>query len=448
MGCLSEDAILDFVEGRARGGDFALFNEHVSACDECRELVAHAISASATLAEVDVSLGNELENGDEVGRYVIGERVGQGAMGVVFMAHDPQLDRRVALKLLRDDASGAETVDARRTRLLREAQAMARVAHPNVVTVYDAGVFGSHVFVAMELVDGDTLAKWMRAEKRPWRVVLGVLVQAGRGLAAAHDAGLVHRDFKPQNVLMGPDGRPRVTDFGLARPVDAADTSRRRETPSKLLGTTVTTTGVIVGTPAYMAPEQFVNGPTDARTDQFSFCVTAWEALFGARPFPGKTFSDIAASVHAGTIVSPNRGDVPEEIVAALRRGLSKDPAERHASMAALITALERTPRRASRAWIAAPLVAIAAVTTWVAWPRSQAHVETGAPTASPATQTASIAQAPPQVVTSAPTSTITTTTKTSVAVTRPAAAHHSRPAVSHPSNGSDDTALKPFNKP
>ncbi len=168
-----------------------------------------------------------LGRGVAVGRYVVLDRIGAGGMGVVYAAYDPELDRRVALKLLRPDRFGG---DAGRLRLLREAQALARLTHPNVVAVYDVGTFGDRVFVAMELVEGETLRQWLRAEPRsprPWREVLERFLPAGRGLAAAHAAGLVHRDFKPENVLLGRDGRARVVDFGLAKALaDAAEEPR------------------------------------------------------------------------------------------------------------------------------------------------------------------------------------------------------------------------------
>ncbi|MBC8072186.1 MAG: serine/threonine protein kinase, partial [Deltaproteobacteria bacterium] len=230
-----------------------------------------------------------------VGRFIIVERVGAGAMGVVYAAYDAELDRKVAIKVLRPsgDDSGL------RLRLVREAQAMARLSDPNVVGVFEIGEHDGNGFVAMEFVRGSTLREWLAAAKRSPSAILGAYVQAGRGLAAAHVAGIVHRDFKPDNVLVDAEldaqGAPRVrvTDFGLAQTgalSEAATSLTSGAMPSDLL---VTRAGVRVGTPGYMAPEQILGEPTDARSDQFAFCVALWEALAGERPFAGKSASQV-----------------------------------------------------------------------------------------------------------------------------------------------------------
>ena len=213
------------------------------------------------------------EPGERVGRFVIRARLGEGGMGVVLAGHDPDLDRPVAIKLLR---AGAEA-PAYRARLLREAQALARLDHPNVVKVYDVGVDGERVFVAMELVAGTTLTQWVSAQRRTWREVVGKFVAVGDGLAAVHRAGLIHRDFKPDNVLVDRTGRARVADFGLAR-LDGADGD---ETPDGH-GGRLTRTGAVMGTPGYMAPEQQWGSDVDARADQYSFCVALRAALTGS----------------------------------------------------------------------------------------------------------------------------------------------------------------------
>ncbi|HEU4536449.1 MAG TPA: serine/threonine-protein kinase, partial [Polyangiaceae bacterium] len=214
-----------------------------------------------------------LEPGTRVGRYRIVEWVGAGGMGVVYAAFDPELNRKVAIKVLRYEV-GKDDRQRRQfeERLRREAQVMARVAHPNVAAVYDVSEYGGRAFVAMEYIEGETLARWLKRRERPWPAVLERYVAAGRGLAAAHAAGLVHRDFKPQNVLVGEDGRVLVTDFGLARSVgddEATAPFLKAETPSPF----VTEPGQIVGTPAFMAPEQRSGCPVDARADQYSFCL-------------------------------------------------------------------------------------------------------------------------------------------------------------------------------
>jgi serine/threonine protein kinase/formylglycine-generating enzyme required for sulfatase activity len=311
-----------------------------------------------------------LQAGARVGRYLILARVGSGAMGVVYGAYDPELDRRIALKLLDGDPRGQDA--AARARLLREAKAMARVEHPNVIAVHDVGVFEGRVFLAMEFLAGGTLRDWLEAERRGWREVLAAFLAAGRGLAAAHAAGLVHRDFKPENVLLDKDGRPRVVDFGLAREAARPDdgesvASYDTATLSLAAGNpleSLTRTGAVMGTPAYMAPEQFLGEPTDARTDQFSFCVALYEALYGERPFAGETVLRLLRNMTDGTLqpVREER-DVPAWIRRVLARGLSAGGAARWPSMAALIAALEDDPatrhRRRLLAGVAFALVVL-----------------------------------------------------------------------------------------
>ena len=227
--------------------------------------------------ERDTSIGR-FERGDSVGRYVISSRLGAGGMGVVYAAYDPELDRRVALKLLHA-SKGPAGSKARRS-LLREAQALAKLSHPNVITVHDVGLHEERIFLAMEFIEGQTLGRWL-GSPRSWSEVLDVMVQAGQGLMAAHDKGLEHRDFKPENVMIGTDGRVRVLDFGLARPASGGEVSSESDgfvPRDDALSTEQTSFGKLVGTPAYMAPEQFEHATTDARTDQFAYCVTLWES--------------------------------------------------------------------------------------------------------------------------------------------------------------------------
>jgi hypothetical protein len=306
-----------------------------------------------------------LERGGTLSRYMLVERVGLGGMGMVWAAYDPELDRKVAIKLLRPRGDRGQR-ELARTRLLREAQAMARVTHPNVIPVHDFGEHDGQVFLAMEFVQGKTLGRWVRSTRREWREVVAMFVQAGRGLAAAHRIGLVHRDFKPANVLIGPDGRARVTDFGLARSSETAldeepnstgtwSASRMQRLEANPLVTPLTRTGSMLGTPAYMAPEQFEGGQFDARTDQFSFCVALWEALHHRRPFAGSTIEDLRSAVCGGKI-DPPPGDsrVPSVIDRAMRRGLSVDPAARWPSMDELLTELSRDPASGRRRWLIA----------------------------------------------------------------------------------------------
>ncbi|MBC8073665.1 MAG: serine/threonine protein kinase, partial [Deltaproteobacteria bacterium] len=289
---------------------------------------------------------DDLPRGTVLSRYVILQRIGAGGMGVVYAAYDPQLDRRVALKLL----SSARSVDTRgRSRMLREAQSMARLTHPNVVAVHDIGVVEGRTFIAMEYVEGCTIKAWLRAAPRTWRAVLRVYVAAGRGLVAAHAVGLVHRDFKPDNVMIADDAdalasRVLVTDFGLAREHESLDGMLRSGEIDIAEGSR---TGTFAGTPAYMAPEQFAGAGGDPRSDQFSFCVALYEGLFGERPFAGDNYAALADSVMSGRTAPPSRtSGVPWRIRNAVLRGLRADPAQRHASMAELLAVLEHDPYR------------------------------------------------------------------------------------------------------
>ncbi len=310
----------------------------------------------------------ELAPGARVGRFQVLERLGEGGMGVVFGAYDRTLDRRVAIKVLRPaSGAGQEPASVGRERLLREARAMARLEHPNVLAVHEVGTLGDQVFVAMEFAGGGTLRSWCEKRRRPWREIVDRFVLAGRGLAAAHAAGLVHRDFKPENVLLTAGGSVRVADFGLvgsgAAPVEEMAATLPPEQP---LTQTLTQTGALVGTPAYMAAEQHRGERSTAASDQFAFCVSLWEALYGQRPYPGDDYGDVVLRVLAGDIAPPPAdSEVPRRIEQALRRGLAPDPADRWPSMAVLIAVLESDPeaarRRRMRRWGIAVAVGVAA---------------------------------------------------------------------------------------
>jgi tetratricopeptide (TPR) repeat protein len=310
------------------------------------------------------------------GRYVLLDLVGSGGLGTVYSAWDPEIDRKVAIKLIRADAT--DDVDDVQARLRREAQALAKVAHPNVVTIYDVGTFRDQLFLAMELVEGHTLGRWLSAAPRGWREIRDVLVQAGRGLAAVHDAGLVQRDFKPHNVIVGQGGVVKVLDFGLARAFASASvpstSARAGASSSSLVDVQITMPGLLAGTPAYMAPEQCRPGPIDARADQFAFCVTLFEALYGERPFPTQDVRARASAIAAGRIPAlPASSEVPPWLHAAAMRGLASDPSERHPSMTHLLGAMQRDLQRKRSGWAIAAAATVSAVATAAAitwWPR------------------------------------------------------------------------------
>ncbi len=317
-----------------------------------------------TLGDGGVRDDGELPIGERLQRYVLVDRLGHGGMGVVYVADDPAFDRRVALKVVRPGARDQE-------QLVREARAMARVSHPNVVQIYDVGRHHDRVFLAMELVPGTSLDAWLAAEPRPFAEVLAAFVQAGRGLAAAHAVGLVHRDFKPANVLVHDDGRMLVGDFGVARSDRAAppiegSTSRdptSREPDSARGG------DALFGTPRYMAPEQHVGTVALASADQFAFCVSLYEALWGRPPHVDTTYWELVTAKLRGLVrPPPTRSPVPKRVRAAILRGLAARAEERWPDMDALLGELQAGSTPAPRArglamGVAAILVVIAVVT-------------------------------------------------------------------------------------
>jgi len=271
-----------------------------------------------------------LRPGQRVGRYVVLERLGAGGMGVVYAAHDPVLDRTVAVKLLppQRPTPGASTED-----VLREGRVMAQLSHPGVVAVHDAGVLADGVvYLVLDHIDGRSARQWLREERPDWRRALEVLTGAGRGLAAAHAAGIVHRDVKPANVLVGRNGRASLADFGLALAARVDDTD----------------TCASAGTPSYMAPEQHDGRTPDARADQFSFCVLLYEAVYGERPFEPENLPDVPPAIAMAVAVTvgevrpaPKGSSVPASLRRILLRGLAVDPEDRWPSMEALLEALD-----------------------------------------------------------------------------------------------------------
>jgi serine/threonine protein kinase/tetratricopeptide (TPR) repeat protein len=331
--CPAENTWLRYLAGHA---DDAI-HAHLDGCAECRLVFAELSRSEHALAR-----------GAQLGRYVVIDVIGRGGMGIVYKAFDPELDRAIAVKLV---AIGADEPEAARQRLLREAKLLAQLSHPNVVAVHDLGTLGDDVFIAMEYVAGVTLRQWLREPRTPAEII-GVLADAARGLAAAHRLAIVHRDFKPENVMVDETGRARVLDFGLARSAGAATDASRA--PTKDSGT-VTRSGALAGTPHYMAPEQ--GRAVDATIDQFSFCVVLYEALYGERP--------------VADAQPPSRRGVSSRVRRALQVGLRADPAQRHASMDALIAELR--PRRRTQIAVAALALATLGGGVAAAWAMTHA---------------------------------------------------------------------------
>jgi len=354
-----------------------------------------ALSGSPTVSfgdtqRQDVNPAFTLATGTLLGRYVIVGQLGAGGMATVYVAYDAQLARRVAIKVLRPDTRDEES----HARMLREAQAMARLAHPNVLTVYDVGSFDDGVFIATEYVEGETLKAWMTQE-RPWQKVLPILRAAGRGLEAAHAAGIVHRDFKPENVFLGKDGRVVVGDFGIARAQDPGPTSGPSLPPStdrpsgpddsmegldltsgpSLVGSSLTRPGAMVGTVGYMPPERASRQHDDARSDQFSFCVTLYRALYRQRPFEYTGLASYLAALRGPPLPPPRGSHVPSWVHEVVLRGMARDPSARFASMTELLHALDRDPTRRRRGWALAAVGAGLAAAVGVGWAQHQRSI-------------------------------------------------------------------------
>jgi serine/threonine protein kinase len=357
--CLDDETLAVLVSGASASGTRVRALAHVDECVQCRRALAEAVLAGRHRAEPSW----EHHEGDEalddtrpsrygsaavpfrIGRYFVMDLVGRGGEGVVYAAHDPVLDRPVAIKVLHADGGPARPTLA--NRLLREAQAMARLSHPHVTSVYDFGSLEGRLFLVMEFVVGRSMREWLDEEAPSTNQILAAFMKAGRGLAAAHEAGLVHRDFKPGNVLMGDDGTLKITDFGLAHSRTRAEEARRGALREATDDLSVTRTGVIIGTPAYMAPEQLAGRHADARSDVFSFCATLYEALYGVRPFRGSRVSELRRSIMNGELSAPSpRADwVAPALRKAVVRGLEADPNDRYVSMEETLGAL-RPARR------------------------------------------------------------------------------------------------------
>ncbi len=333
----------------------------------------------------------------EIGRFKITGRLGQGGMGLVLLATDPLLGRSVAIKILHGDRAAEASA---KQRMLREAQGMAQLSHENVIVVHEVGMHADRVYLAMEYVVGGTLTRWQAG--RDWREILDVYVRAGRGLQAAHEAGLVHRDFKPDNVLVGDDGRVRVTDFGLVatanEPPETGPGATAAGRGDLELAVRLTETGVIVGTPRFMAPEQHRGEAVDARADQFSFCVALYQALFGVPPFAGAAYAELVDNVLAGRVTAaPADSKVPASVREALLRGLRPDLAERHASMNELLALLSiREPIVARRRWPLAVGGAVVVVAGVVALVAARSGHRDGMPPVASSPSSAAKTQPPP----------------------------------------------------
>jgi serine/threonine protein kinase len=352
--CLDDSTAAALVHGGLSGHEAAAALVHLDACETCHELVALVARAERP------SESAPLRRGDAVGRYLILEVLGAGAMGVVYSAFDPDLGRRVALKVLR--AGAARAAGIAETALLREAQAMARLSHAHVVVVHDVGTHGGQVFIAMELVEGGSLREWL-AKAPGWRATARLFLQAAEGLEAAHRAGVIHRDFKPDNVLVTPEGVAKVGDFGLARVRESLEPTAAPPALPTSRAESLFRTGVVIGTPAYMSPEQRAGRPADARSDQYAFAVAFQEALTGARP--------------GERPAHPRR--VPKSLLSLLARALSPEPERRFDDMEHLALRLRRALAGRRRTILALAAGAVLSVLTVLLWVTGTGEPCTGA---------------------------------------------------------------------
>ena len=449
MMCPDDSALAAFVAGDDTSAERARVESHLDECAECLAIVCEAArtapdasdhtdrsEGASELVEPARDLGPEpRRRGATVGRYTLLTMLGQGAMGSVYSAHDARLDRKVALKLLR-----ADRPDATRERLSREARAMARVTHPSVVRVYDAGEIDEGVFLAMELVEGTTLGVWLEAA-RPQREILEAFLAAGRGLAAAHAANIVHRDFKPENVLVDRSGRVAVSDFGLAE-LTGGDGD-------------ITRKGTRLGTPLYMSREQHRGEPVDARTDQFSFAVALYAALYGEHPFvEDGHLEELRDCVDRGAIrplsSSAARRSVPAALRRVLLRALAASSRDRYPTMESLIRDLETASRgHRSRAAIAIVAAAMAAIAiALVAFARVRAERASALAQSVVASASAAPSAEVRAVVTSAPEPTVSSpplVVRAAPPAPRAAGARVARSAASTPPVSDAATSLGDF---
>jgi tetratricopeptide (TPR) repeat protein/predicted Ser/Thr protein kinase len=405
--CPNENLLNRFVSRQLDAEARRQIEEHLDGCSECLRVVAAMTrpSLASTMPAFSDGPDATVHPGAVVGRYRVDGVLGEGGMGTVYLAHDDKLDRRVALKVVRGDRLAQ--ADGR-ARMSREAKTMAKLAHVNVVTVYDTGEIGDRVYIAMELVEGVTLAAWLREAPRSPAEILRAFVGAGRGLCAAHAVGVVHRDFKPENVLVGSTGRVAVTDFGLASGASLAVDDAAPPPSSRPPSSGLTRPGTILGTPRYMSPEQRAGGKVDGRSDQYSFAVSLYEALFAAAPFAGETPDTIRDAREHGQLREAShesRSGVPTGVRRALRRALAPDPEDRFATLEAFLDAIapygapvtrRRTRGRAIALALALALTLVAATIGAVAWrdraarvrapgsPPSAAALASAARTASP----------------------------------------------------------------
>ncbi len=341
--CPDENQLMALTQGLLNDDEVRQLDNVLDQCTHCAELM--------------VALAQDLHpynNGDfpepdtlppvAIGRYNVKSMLGSGGMGVIYEAYDEENQRPVALKLIRPDVLDPFRREAHRARMLREARLLASLHHPNIPNIYEVGTWNDQVFLAMQLVSGTNMRQWLDQANPDWTDIVAAYLRAGEGVVAAHNANIVHRDIKPDNILVEDTGSVYITDFGLAR-LDQATISSigmhsapHRRPPDIL---SLTGTGDILGTPAYMPPEQYKGQGVSKRSDQFSFCVSLYEALYGMRPFAGQTMEELIQAAQDGRVFRPRFSEIPDDVLQVLIRGMHPVPRERYGSMRELLTALD-----------------------------------------------------------------------------------------------------------
>ncbi|MBL4633473.1 MAG: serine/threonine protein kinase [Kofleriaceae bacterium] len=366
MTCPNNNRINEFVSGVLKGAPLVTIEEHIDQCMSCRELVSVLTKLRQEMLE------SQEFRVDEVAwpvpeRYEISHLLGRGGMGSVFLAKDRKLRRNIALKMMRPQRYGDSDTTKMQERFVQEAQNMAQISHPNVVTIHDYGHHEGYAYIAMEYVDCQSLSEWLREGTPSLEKITSVLLQAGEGLVAAHEAGLIHRDFKPDNVLVAKDGRVLITDFGLSSGA-AIPLGRETGVSDNLIG--LTQTGMMLGTPIYMAPEQHRGEVADERSDQYSFCASFYEALAGSNAFAGDSSKGLAANKQANKM-RPLPARLPKYLRGLIEKGLRADPVERHASVRVLLSSISTKPQRRYLPYLGVAAVAAAAIAflTYKMWP-------------------------------------------------------------------------------
>ena len=329
--CPDEEVFVALLEGTLDEQNAQALHQHIDGCESCSRLMIDL--ARVLTSGSEEALAEDLF----ISRYKVVRKVGEGGMGVVYEGYDPLLDRRVALKVVRGGDVDARSLDDHSKRLVREAKLLAAISHPNVLPIHDMGEHDGKFFLALEFVDGDTLNGWVEKTAPGWREMVRVYLKAGAGLAAAHAGQLVHRDVKPDNILISEKGDVFITDFGLARSLGPID-------HFKIQSSNLTQTGAILGTPIFMSPEQHLGVEVSFKTDIFSFCVALYQSLYRRRPFAGRTREQIALAACSGQISPPPpESEVPAKVYAVIRRGLEPEPDDRYGTMTELISALSAT---------------------------------------------------------------------------------------------------------